>query len=338
MNLKVRFERAMSNSILRVVERKIIDMYKTLKLYKYYGLHKGEKKPEKRKIIAMIDGKIGHGGLSDRFWGILSIYKYCKENNEDFKLYFRSPYDLSHFLVSNEYKWNIEDEELSYDIRYAKPLYISLLCFDYLKTYSFVKSSLKSKMLQLHIYSNTRTFPKRDFNKLFFELFKLTPELEREIERHKKSISGKYVSITFRFQQLLGDFHEGNFPILRTNEEKNGLINKCIDIVKSISKVHNCRILVTSDSSNFLNSVQNIDKVYVIPGKVVHVDFCDQNETHNVHLKSFVDLFMLANADKLYLGNFTPLYHSGFPMTASCIGGKPYEEISEPLTINDDIR
>lgn len=331
MNLKIRFERAMSNSILRVGERKIIDFYKTIKLYKYYGIHKGEKKPKERKIIAMIDGKIGHGGLSDRFWGILSIYKYCKDHNVDFGIYYKSPYNLTEFLLPNKYNWEIDEAELTYDLRHSKPRYISLLCFDYLKTNRFVSSSLKNTIEQQHVYTNTRTFPGEEFSNLFFELFKFTPELHNELEMHKKAIGGKYVSITFRFQQLLGDFKEKDFRILTSDKARELLIHRSIKIVESIVESHQCPVLVTSDSCVFLDVAKQVKNVYVIPGRVVHVDFCGNAQSHNVHLKSFIDLFMLANANKVYLAYFDPLYRSSFPETAAYIGNKPYVEISEPI-------
>lgn len=326
MNLKT----ALQRSRLRPYIQKTIDLYKTAKLYKYYGFHNGEPKPDKRQIIVMVDGRIGHGGLSDRFWGILSIYKYCKEHGEDFRLYFRSPYNLKHFLLPNEYDWDIEDNKLSYDIRYSRPQYISLVSLNPKVTYQCVASSLKSNKIQQHVYTNTRTFPGEEFHQLFFEIFKLTPELQQEIDRHKKAIGGPYASVTFRFQQLLGDFKEGNFPTLASNEEKEALINKCLSIVKSVADQHNSRVLVTSDSRLFLEHAEKIPEVYVIPGKIVHVDFCSNNESHNVHLKSFVDLFMLANAYKIYLANPNPLYYSRFPWTASFIMNKPYAEISAP--------
>lgn len=327
MNLKT----ALQRSNFRPYIQKVIDLYKTIKLYRYYGFHKGETKPDKCQIIVMIDGRIGHGGLSDRFWGILSIYKYCKENNKEFRLYFRSPYNIKQFLLPNEYDWDIDDKELCYDIRFAKPKHISLISLNPQVTYQSVVTSLKCSKMQQHIYTNTRTFHGQEFHQLFFEIFKLTPELQQEIDYHKKAIGSDYVSVTFRFQQLLGDFKEGNFPILASEEEKKKLINKCLSIVKSIADKHSCRVLVTSDSSLFLDYAKNIPEVYVIPGKIVHVDFCGNDESHNVHLKSYIDLFMLANAGKIYLGNPNPLYYSRFPWTASFIMNKPYAEISEPL-------
>lgn len=153
------------------------------------------------------------------------------------------------------------------------------------------------------------------------------------MEKHKKAIGGKYVSITFRFQQLLGDFKEKDFPTLASEEEQKHVIIRCQNIVESIIKFYNCPVLITSDSNVFLETAQKIKGVYVIPGQVVHVDFCGENRSHNVHLKSFIDLFMLANADRVYLGYFDPLYRSGFPETAACIGNKPYLEISSPINV-----
>ena len=45
------------------------------------------------------------------------------------------------------------------------------------------------------------------------------------------------------------------------------------------------------------------------------------------HLKSFVDLLMLADAEKLYLLVTDDMFHSGFAESASLINNRPYEVI-----------
>lgn len=84
--------------------------------------------------------------------------------------------------------------------------------------------------------------------------------------------------------------------------------------------------MVTSDSATFLECAKKKDFVYVISGKVVHMEYTtDASET--VYLKSFVDLFMLSYAEKVYLVVGPDMYHSGFAQRGAMISGVPYEEI-----------
>lgn len=88
-------------------------------------------------------------------------------------------------------------------------------------------------------------------------------------------------------------------------------------------------ILVTSDSGTFLSRVSEESYVHTISGRIVHMDFLKGTESidYETHLKSFVDLFMLGYAEKIYLADFAPLYSSSFPRTAALLFNKPFESI-----------
>ena len=58
----------------------------------------------------------------------------------------------------------------------------------------------------------------------------------------------------------------------------------------------------------------------------MHMSYSN-NKDFDVHLKSFVDLMMLADATKLYLLVTKPMFHSGFAESASFINNRPYEVI-----------
>ena len=70
----------------------------------------------KREVVIMVDGKLPHGGLTDRFRNILSIYSYCKTNGIPFKVYYNFPAPLTNYLVPNKYDWEIRSKDLSYHI------------------------------------------------------------------------------------------------------------------------------------------------------------------------------------------------------------------------------
>lgn len=321
---------------IRMRKRYLIDFVKSIKLYKYYLKsfisYKNIKDSSEREIIVMFDGRLKHGGLSDRLWGMVSIYKYCKDFNIRYKIWFHHPFVLQSYLQPNKVDWIIDKHEIRYDLIYSQPKYISMITARSEEMYKILKKKLNSKKIQQHIYTNTRVINKQNFGSLYHELFRMSDRLKEEFYKEKSKIKGKYVSCTFRFQQLLGDFKEEGYTVLSTNEEKQELIEKCKNVLKLLFENSHCQILVTSDSVTFLESLINIEYVTIIKGEIVHPDYEVNPTQKDVYMKSFIDLYMIANAEKIYLCNIKPLYKSGFPATASCLYNKPYYEI---LSFND---
>jgi hypothetical protein len=127
---------------------------------------------------------------------------------------------------------------------------------------------------------------------------------------------GGYISATFRFQALLGDFYEGSFPVL-PEEKRHALIERCVEHLLEIHAENAGKtVLVTSDSKIFLEKVKNRDFVYVIPGELAHIDFSPGLDT-NVYMKSFIDYFLLTYSEKIYLVVDGQMFESGFAYRAS---------------------
>lgn len=313
--------------------RLVIDLYKSYKLKKaYYSKENYRATNIKKQIIYMADGKILHGGLSDRLCGIISMYAYSKRYGYDFKIYFVEPYSLIEFLLPNQYDWRIDESELSYNSKDACPVYLPHYSNNYDKTVRYIDARLKGiEVKQIHAYSNSRYFTKKDFPILFNELFKPCERLQEALDSHKSVLTDDYVSLTFRFQQLLGDFKEGNFTILEDEQSKEELIQKCLSVLKYLhSLVGSKKILVTSDSTTFLKRASELDYVYVVQGNIRHMDFTlGEKVDISVDMKSYIDMFLLASAKEIYLCNISPLYRSGFPETSSYIQNKLYFEIVE---------
>ena len=319
------------NKIRKYIIRWLIDYYKSIKLYRFYNLSKGNSIDFRRKtIVAMVDGRMHHGGLSDRLSGIISSFQYCKLHNVDFRIFFVFPFRLDQFLEPNEYDWRIKPNELTYNIFQSKPVCVSMYSHDVEEQRRYTNRRIGKLADQTHLYTNMGYFYPEEFGALFNQLFKKTDILEAEISKNMRMIGGKYISITFRFQQLLGDFKETGFPVINDELERQKLVTSCMECISKLHKKTGMRILVTSDSSTFLRKAEStFSFVYVIKGDVVHMDYVGKDENINmkVHLKSFVDFFMLANAECIYLATISPLYHSYFPKMASWIYGKPFHVI-----------
>lgn len=309
--------------------RRFLDTYKTWKLYKYYSKNSPRACNSTPWLIYMADGRMRHGGLSDRLSGIISAYTFCKAHNLVFKIHFVSPYNLNDILSPNLYDWRISQDQISYNSKDSIPVYLSVYSFSSKAVNHYFESKLGGlSKKQIHLYTNARLFSEKEFHFLYSELFKPMPKLQQAMDSNLKRLPTHYISVTFRFQQLLGDFKEDGFPVLKSEDEKRELIEKCISYVKQLYDDTQKTILVTSDSITFLKKVSTLDYVYVIPGEMRHMDFNrDKGVDISIDMKSFVDLYLLANSEHLYMYSAKPLYDSSFPKTASFLLNRPFTQL-----------
>lgn len=295
----------------------------------------------RQEMVVMVDGKMSHGGLTDRFRNILSVYDYCKHHELPFKIYYVYPCDLRLILTPSSYDWIINANELSHHFADSKEL---TLYVKPIETYpdeerftaennlthtAILDNAIrKYHHTQFQLYGNCM-LAKGKYKALFEELFTPTAYLQERINQCLVHMKEEYEAVTLRFQQLLGDFEEGGFKVLPYDEKEN-LINKCIHKIIQLRKdgfFTTKKLLVTSDSSTFIRRVSNIPDIYTISGEMKHMDFTKDNSL-TMNVKPFVDLFLLAKAKRLTLLRTGEMYKSGFPEFAAELGGKPFQEIS----------
>lgn len=329
------------DSRLKRIKKSVVLFFNSYWLKEYYMLLKyyrwparGEKsaagpRPKREPmLISMVDNRRQGKGLTDRFKGIVSIYALAKAENLPYRCIFNHPCQLSDFLVPNAYNWLPRPGELADEIDEVR---IKLL-----RKQATIKRLLKALPLkkQMRVYANldylneiNRVY-RRNFHwgDLFKELFKPSPLLEDRINVHRERLGARgYNACVFRFQALLGDFQEYNCKPLPP-AEKRRLIAANKDALLQVVQTSDLPVLVTSDSTTFLSEVRNLENVYTIPGKVVHIDNVG-DATREVYLKSFVDFFMLSHARHIY-GMGTPrMYRSDFPRYAAKINRVPFERV-----------
>lgn len=285
-----------------------------------------------KRVVCIFDGKTRNGGLADRLRGIVSVYEVCKEQNLDFKILFTSPFNLSEFLVPNKADWRINEDELNYNTNITALCYIDTLTgddYEAKKQRLWFKREFKRKYQEFHVRTNAIFSYKGDYSTLFNELFKPSPQLLSSIEKQKKILGKGYISTSFRFMNLLGDFNETvELHSKLTKEEQNELITKNIEQLRLLhDKYPSKQILVNSDSTTFLQTAAKLDYVYVIPGNITHIDGKNKENEYKAYEKTFLDFFMIANADKIYLMRTGQMYNSGYPFAASKVYNKPFEKI-----------
>lgn len=293
-----------------------------------YVFHK-KVHPEHQLFILFIDGSMPHGGMADRFKSAVSAFAFCLHYNIPFRLKYTSPFELSDYLVPNEYDWRLrENEKISYNFFEVK--YITdrmpdgLIRLRNLKTKKQIHCLFYGDIVNaLNNLNNTHY----RWGELFKMLFRPTEELKNAIKQYREKIGGDYVCAVFRFQNLLGDFTE--YQYTEANEkEKKELIAKCKNALYKLQRrlPGEQKILVTSDSVAFLNAIHDIQHVYAFPEKIVHIDNAP-GEAHNVYLKSFIDFYLLSEGKAIYSIGTNQMYNTQFPMYAAKLNHIPFERI-----------
>ncbi|MDR0872233.1 MAG: hypothetical protein LBN27_02035, partial [Prevotellaceae bacterium] len=235
-------------------------------------------------------------------------------------------FDLSLFFEPNQYDWQAKENEIAIKTADAKILIVQgengerLL---HLKTKKQVHTYINRDYLPL---LNEKYKTNFEWGKLFNELFKPTSKLEAQINFHLAKINSSYIACVFRFQSLLGDFTEYDFPTLPSDKQQD-LINICAKSLLALKNNHKLPVLVTSDSSTFLSYVSTLENIFTLSGKVVHLD-CTDNADENVYMKSFIDFMMLSKADKIYSIVTGQMYPSEFPLYAAKVNNIPFERIT----------
>lgn len=271
-------------------------------------------------LISCVDGKCFHGGLCDRFKGIVSTYFYCKRHDIPFKIHYTFPCALEKYLIPNQYDWTLKEGEYQENIHASRILY---LCAEDKPSRLYTP-----RTKQVHVYANRDTTPLQDRNmpwgQLFNELFKPSKRLSEAIGQLN---FGKYIALVFRFQNLLGDFQEYNFKPIKCKEQDN-LISLCKEAIGKFQDTypqHN--ILITADSMRFLDAVRHIPGICTIPGIPKHIDSPSAKNNEESVLKSFVDFFMISKAEKVFSVGTKRMYPSEFPLYASKVNDVPFERV-----------
>lgn len=288
--------------------------------------------------VAMVDGMAYHGGMCDRFKGIVSLYAYCKHHGIPFRIRYTYPFRLEDYLSPAAYDWILDDNEYT-----DNPLYSRVL---YMRGEHLARRLLGLKVTrQVHFYTNRDLLERindvlrgenqtdrYDWGELFRELFRPCEGLRNRIDAIKRNIGGDYCAAVFRFQNLLGDFHEYRYKELAGENEKEALVVKCLDAICELKKRHGDKaLLVTSDSAAFLQRVSQIEGVHIIPGKLIHIDQvsgeADGDTGREAYMKSFLDFYVLSEAQKIYRVGTSYMYPSEFPVYAAKVHGIPFESI-----------
>ena len=300
-------------------------------ILKYYN-QKTNCIPSKKTIIYIANGFCNHAGLCDRLKGITALYDWSMKFGIEFRIHHIHPFDLSNYLIPNQYDWTINEKEICYNRKWSSVNHLMLnnLVRKQIESNEiitleklWVHKRIKTQKKQMHFYTNM--YPENEFvfGNCFQILFKPSPKLEKALNLHQEVIGGSYISISFRFVQLLGDFKDCD-GITLSSEDQENLIIRSIEVIKKIRKNNPTipKILITADSSTFLERARILPYAYIIEGRTGHINFENSDE---VNMKTFLDFLMISKAQKVYLAKSFNMYNSDFARRAAMINNRPFE-------------
>ncbi|MBR1808347.1 MAG: hypothetical protein IJ776_03060 [Paludibacteraceae bacterium] len=282
-----------------------------LRRYSFFG-HRGKG----NAVVAMIDGRSFHGGLTDRWKGIVSLYALCKVFCRDFRIHYTYPFQLTMFQQPNCYDWRIDNSELSRNIRSVDMLRLT-------GDPSLGRVMHLPQNKQIHCYANRDWIPvinttfgtSYEWGQLFKELFKPSPVLQNELNRFSAYTKMPYAAVALRMQNLLGDYEEYKYQPA-TEERQKEIIQAMLNEIEHVHSETGMRVLVTSDSKRMTDAASRFDYVFTNSQLAAHVDTVDKADAR-LYLKSFVDFYLLAGAMKVYAPRTKEMYMSDFPQYAA---------------------
>jgi hypothetical protein len=111
-----------------------------------------------------------------------------------------------------------------------------------------------------------------------------------------------------------------------TDYEREQLLEKCYQYTIDESFRTNNYLLVCSDSILFLKKSSAISNIIIVPGELTHMGFTSRND-FKLHLKSFLDFFMISESESIRSVTTSIMYPSGFPSFAAEIRGVKFERV-----------
>lgn len=281
-----------------------------------------------KKIITTFDSPNYNRGLADKLRGCLSTFIFCQEHGIDFAINWCYPFDLNQFLVPNNYDWTPNEKDLAKRSSVATPMVIDCEFpnFNHRNTHRmlFEKFVMRSPTPIVHLYTNT-IYHNKEFHTAFHSLFKPSKKLSENIDSILNDRGKRpYVSASFRFLQLLGDFKEPSPTPILDNEKREALIKKCLHelrlFIEQTPKEYD--ILICSDSTTFLRLALDLPRTWAIPGEIRHASQSTSDDP--ALMKTFLDLLIISKAHEATQFITGQMYPSGFARFAARMGAINY--------------
>lgn len=317
--------------VLKNIKRKLGKKAKQLKLLRFHAKQTSNKRFNKKRIIICFNGQIPHGGLVDRLKGIISFYEIAKVLDYDFFIQFNNPFTLNTFLEPNQVNWQINPENVTYNFKTAKLVYV-INNFEVNPLEEIKKSKAETFLVYANIDYLSKLYPQNSklcleekWRNNFNELFKRSELLESKL---KTVESNNYIAFHTRFTTLMGDFEDTTALVLSENE-KEVLILQLQKKIQILLQNTNSKCYGFSDSIQFLNTIKAKENIYLVEGNPFHMDNFDADASLEGHLKTILDFFMISRSETVYFLKLGKMYNSSFSKYAAIVGNKLFKTITD---------
>jgi hypothetical protein len=291
--------------------------YRSCKYYFGYYSFKKDKEVEGNVLYFIIDPEIKHPGLCDRYKAIIGCFYIAKQSGFEFKVIFDVPFHLNDYLDVSRYDWVADMDDLSYSLKNSR-----VIPYNGGGKVPRLNKSVK----QYHVYSYIgydilETNRIRDYKMLwgtlFNSLFRPKDFILQAVEETGFE-KNKYIAVHLRFVNALERFEGDQFNDL-SEKKKEALIHRCLSGIETVIRENKeVPVVVFSDSNVFLNHVKELP-VHVLDGRIGHISF--END-RDVIVKTFLDFYMISNAQKVYVIHAPEMYGTVFSYYAALAGYK----------------
>lgn len=282
-------------------------------------------------VIPVSCGETSHDGLVDRLRGAVSVYMICKETGRSLKIHFVSPFRLTDYIVPNIYDWYVDPGGVSFCRSDTETIILDTATdtsWERRCQKRFLRRRLARSSRQLHVYTNASFCYDGRFGQLFSELFRPSAKLQEHIDEIKSQIGSRYISVSARFLNLLGDSAEEYYSEPLPVDERKALTDECVGKIKELhDRYKGHRILVCSDSIGFQKMAAELEYTSIISGAVSHMGD-GAPYTYEYYEKAFLDFFTIAGAERVFLLKESRMANSGFTYAAALSEGKECEMIN----------
>lgn len=295
------------------------DLKNCIKNIRYRKKCRIRRATQRNVFFMYFDPQKQHPGIADRLKAIITTYNTAKANGYDYKIYFKTPFDLATYLTPQK-DWETKEGELEYSVIDTKIVNET--------NFHPIRKLKQGK--QYHCYQYAGNVMPRFFEDtgykwcdLFHELFSPSHILEsayKSLDIQPKT----YISIHLRFVNALESFENTYFNNhIESSAKRNELIKRCKEGIQEIQHLHpNKPIYVFSDSKIFLECCSDLN-VKILPSD--HIGHTGSKDSSDTYLKTFLDLYVMSKSQAIYRVCAPELYSiSHFALLAATIGDIPF--------------
>ena len=280
-------------------------------------------------LFFYLNQKNSPNGITDRFKAIVGLYYIAKQNGLDFHLIHRAGFDLRDYLRPNKVQWEaglVDILNVPWKLRrynYLPPfdgVPVLESGFTYVCKHYVGKNNIES--MDLPDWQDL-------WRKLFLELF--TPGEAVLDALSEARMPEHYTAVNARFVNSLGTFETTDYNAPLPEDAQRALIEAVLQKVSECENASNAPVVVSSDSARFLKVASESGFRTIDREGIGHIMNPGAGEL--VALKTFVNFYLLARAEKVYsilnVDGFpsNSLYKTQYPRYAAIVGGKPFERV-----------